>query len=244
MENCILFSQITLIVFSFASFAFAFFFLSKLKSLKNVFSNSLPPSVFDRSFVVFNPYSERQRIIHGFLLFLPALVFFFSMFLAFSLLFVIEAGVILSFFVAIVGLNLIVVGDAFEVYESSKVFIENLGRGDVKLGVGDLEALRLVYVYLPKLVKYYLILAFASLTLSAFFPFLVSPLLWGFSGFVGLILQASVLGGPVCWVVAVFLFAVPTVLVQLLSSKVKGFIFRYSAEMPRLKVSEAEERLV
>jgi hypothetical protein len=45
-------------------------------------------------------------------------------------------------------------------------------------------------------------------------------------------------------VVAVFLFAVPTVLVQLLSSKVKGFIFRYSAEMPRLKVSEAEERLV
>jgi hypothetical protein len=61
---------------------------------------------------------------------------------------------------------------------------------------------------------------------------------------VSLILQASVLGGPVCWVVAVFLFAVPTVLVQLLSSKVKGFIFRYSAEMPRLKVSEAEERLV
>jgi len=166
------------------------------------------------------------------------------MFLAFSLLFVIEAGVILSFFVAIIGLNLIVVGDAFEVYESSKVFIENLRRGDVKLGVGDLEALRLVYVYLPKLVKYYLILAFAFLTLSAFFPFLVSPLLWGFSGFVSLILQASVLGGPVCWVVAVFLFAVPTVLVQLLSSKVKGFIFRYSAEMPRLKVSEAEERLV
>ena len=66
---------------------------------------------------------------------MPALVFFFSMFLAFSLLYVIEAGVILSFFVAIIGLNLIFVGDAFEVYESSKVFIENLRRGNVKLGV-------------------------------------------------------------------------------------------------------------
>jgi hypothetical protein len=244
MENCIFFSETTLIAFGFSSFILAFLFFSKLRALKSVFSSNLSPNIFDRSFVVFNPYSERRGIIHGSLLFLPVLVFFFSMFLAFSLLFVVEAGVILSFFVAVIGLNLIVVGDAFEVYENSKVFIENLQRGDVKFGVGDLEALRLIDVYLPKLVKCYLILAFTFLVLSAFFPFLISPLLWGFSSFVGLILQASVLGGSVCWVVAVFLFAIPTVLVQLLSSKVKGCIFRYSVEMPRLKVSEAEERLV
>ena len=98
-------------------------------------------------------------------------------------------------------------------------------------------------MYLSKLVKYYLILAFAFLALSAFSLSYLSFIV-GFSGFVSLILHASVLRGPVCLVVAVFLFAVPTVFVQFLSSKVKGCIFRYSAEMPRLRVSEAEERLV
>jgi len=56
-------------------------------------------------------------------------------------------------------------------------------------------------------------------------------------------LQASVVGGPASYVVAVFIFAIPTVLMQLILFKVKGKIFKYEATLPRLRVSETEEIL-
>ncbi|MBS7615702.1 hypothetical protein KEJ45_00670 [Candidatus Bathyarchaeota archaeon] len=137
MENYILFSELALIVLSFLSFGLASLFYLGIRTLKSAFSGDWLPNFFDRSFVVFNPYLEKRRIIHRFLSFLPVLVFFASIFLAFSFLLLLEVGALLCFFIFILGLNLIIVDDAFEVYENSRIFAEALCCDDIKLGVGD-----------------------------------------------------------------------------------------------------------
>lgn len=91
---------------------------------------------------------------------------------------------------------------------------------------------------------YYLILASVFLVFSAAFPFIFPLLLFLFARFVDLILQASTVFGVICWLVAVFLFAVPTVVIQILFSKIKGVMFGYSAKIFRLRMSETEERLI
>ena len=243
MENFIYYSQLTLLILSFVALALALLFRIKLKVFKKAISGCISANEFSKSFVVFNPYPESRKTLHEFLSLLPLTVFFFGIILAFALIYLLEAELMLSFFVAIIGINLVVIEDAFEVYGNSKAFTSALKQSGAKLGVGDLKVLHLIEQIMPKISNYYLLLSFAMMGSSIAFPYFYYPTVWLFARYVGFILQASVVGGPASYVVAVFIFAIPTVLMQVLLSKVKGKIFKYEAALPRLHVSETEEIL-
>jgi len=242
-ESYLFYSQLTLFILSSVAFILAFLFHFKFKVFDRKYSSDLSPKVFDKSFVVFNPYSERRKIFHEFLLFLPFIIFFVCLALAIAMVFLLEASLILSVFVIIIGLNFIVVDDAFEVYENSKRFIQAFQDDEVEFGVGDLKALKLIKMVMPKMRDYYLILSFSLAACATFFQYIFSSLLWIFVRYVDLILKAGVVFGPVGWQVSVFLFAIPTVLFQFFLSKIKGRVFGYSSEVVRLRVSETEELL-
>jgi hypothetical protein len=110
-----------------------------------------------------------------------------------------------------------------------------------KLGVGDLKVLQLIKEYVPIASSYYLAVSIAFIIFSVVFPYVFSSAVWLFAWFIGLILQASNVVGVTAWVFAVFLFSIPCVFIQFLASKVKGRIFKYSAELPKLRVSESQD---
>jgi len=230
MENYLFYSQLVLLILGFASFALSVLFRLRLKALKNIASDGLVPNVFNKSFVIFNPYSEHRKILHKFLSFLPLIVLSVSTGLVLALFALFEAGFLLSFCVVLVGLNLVVIEDAFDAYGISKVFIVAMQRR-TKLGVGDLKVLQLIKGFMPRISNYYLGLSVILLVLSIVFQSLVPYAMWLVSRYVDLVLQASMAYEPVSYLMSVFLFSLSTVFIQILSSVIKGRIFKYSVEL-------------
>jgi len=205
--------------------ALSILFRLKFKVLKNL-SDGLSPNVFDKSFVVFNPYSEQRKVFHEFLSFLPFIVGFTAVGFALALMILVEAGFALSFCVTLFGLNLIVIDDGLEVYENSRTFIRAVQK-EAKLGVGDLKVLQLTKEYMSKVSNYYLVLSITLMGFSIVFPYLFPLAIWLFTQFIGLILQVSRIVGVIAWVFAVFLFALTVVFVQILASKIKSRVWKH-----------------
>ncbi|MEM3695123.1 MAG: hypothetical protein QXJ11_04115 [Candidatus Bathyarchaeia archaeon] len=136
----------------------------------------------------------------------------------------IAEGLALSIFIILTALNLIVLDDAFDVYENSKLFLNAIRNGD-SLGVGDLTFFSHLKLFTRKLSNYYLGVTIFLLSLSTLLPYVFYPALLAFCQFIGLIIQASSIAGAVSWQFAVFLFAFVLVLFEVFAIKVKVKIF-------------------
>lgn len=225
----LLYASLILFIFGCLSFVLSVLFRSKLKLIKGL-PGDLSPNVFDKSFVMFNPYQEQRNVYYELLSFLPLIVGFTSVGFALALMVLFEAGFMLSFCVALIGLNLIVTEDGFEAYENSKTFIRAMQK-ETKLGVGDLKVLQLIKGHMPKASNYYLVLSITFMGFSMVFPYLFPSAIWLFAQFIGLILQVSRVVGVVAWVFAVFLFALTVVFVQIFVSKIRKRVLEYPVEL-------------
>ena len=200
--------------------------LSILFRLKHHRMNSLPrnlsANVFDKTFNVFNPYPERRRIVHNFLSALPlmvlppCLVFFLFVWR------VLESGLLLSLVLLIICLNLILIEVASEIYQNANIFIKAFNK-KADLGVGDLKVFQTLERVMPKLSNYYLALSILFVTLGAILSYIWSSLLWFFAQVVGVVLEVSTLtGSAIGFQVAVFLFVLMVVVVQIFIQKIKS----------------------
>ena len=227
-EVYLFYSSLTLFVMGCLALVVSIFFYLKFHSLKSL-PKDISANVFNKSFVVFNPFSEHRKIIHTFVLALPIIGVIISFVLTFVLLKVFEYGFMLSVFIVIVGLNLIAVEGAFEVYQNSKIFIKAV-RGGSNFGVGDLKAFQIVKNAIPTLIKYYFGLAILFIILSMALPYIWSSILGSFTTFAGLLLGAGASTGAVGYQIAVMLFALILVVIQILASIVKKRLLRYTVE--------------
>jgi hypothetical protein len=229
MESYLFYSSLTLLTMGCLALALSFLFRSKSRALSGLPKN-LQANVFNKTFVVFNPYPEQKRMIHEFLLFLPLIVGFSSLGLALALVLIFEAGLMLSFFVAIIGLNLIVLENAPELYQNSMTFI-NAVKSRSSLGLGDLRVFQIVKTFMPKLSNYYLGLSVLFIASSAGLPYIWSSALWLFAQFMALSFQASMSIGTAAWLLPVFLFAAAVALIQIFVSRIKRKLLGYVTEL-------------
>lgn len=230
MESYLLYSSLTLLIMGCLALALSILFRLKFKALNSLPKN-LSATIFNKTFVVFYPYSEQKKMIHNFLSVLPIAIGFASLGIALAFLLILEAGFILSFFITIIGLNIIGLEDAPEVYKYSKIFIEAV-QNETKLGTGDLRVFQTIKKMTPRLSNYYFGLSIIFIAFSAILPSIWSSLLWFFAQFIGLILQFSLLAGDIAWILAVFLFAIPVVIIQILFSEIKRKLLGYTIESP------------
>jgi hypothetical protein len=219
----ILFASLVLFAMSCIALVLSILFRLKFREL-----NSLPKmsaNIFNKTFVIFNPYSGQRKIIHNYLLTL-ALIAGFTAFLASLLLFfMIAAGLALSIFIIVTALNLIVLDDAFDAYGNSKLFLNAIRNGS-NLGVGDLEVFLYLKLLTRKLSNYYVSITIFLFSLSLSLPHILYPALLAFCQFIGLIFQASLISGAVGWQFALFLFAFVLVFFEIFVMKVKDRIFK------------------
>jgi len=207
--------------------------LSAIFRLKFHSLNGLPKdlsaTVFNRTFIVFNPYPEQNKVIHQFLLALPAIALFATSGLLLGMLEIFTSGFMLSFFAIIIGLNLIGIGEAREVYKNSSTFVKAIQKG-TNLATGDLKALQLMKKLTPKLSSYYPGLAVFFITSSITLPYVLTSAPWLFIQSINLMTQFSGFNEIVVLPVTVILFALSLSIVQLLAFKIKNRIFKFETK--------------
>jgi len=228
-EIYLLYSSLTLFVMGCLALVLSIFFYLKFHSLKSLPKN-ISANVFNKSFVVFNPFPEHRKIIHTFVLaYMPTIGVIISFVITFVLLKVFEYGFMLSVFIVIIGLNLIAVEGAFEVYQNSKIFIKAVRSGS-SFGVGDLKAFQIVKNALPTLIKYYFGLAILFVMLSIALPYVWSSMLLSFAVLAGMLIETGTSIGTMGYQIAVMLFALILVVIQILASIVKKRLLKYTVE--------------
>ena len=228
MEGSIFYSSLTLFAMCCLALAISIFLRLKSRAINSLPKN-LSANVFDKTFVVFNPYQEHGKIIHSFLLVLPIVVFFASMGFILIVWKILEYGLLLSFFTLIIGINLIVMEGASDAYQNSNTFIKAI-QGGTSLGVGDLKVFKMIKKVMPKLSNYYLGLSIFFMASAVMLPYIWSSMLWFLAWFIGLILQVSAPTGVISWQIAVFLFALIFVAIQIFASTVKNKLLSHLME--------------
>ena len=212
-----LFASLTIFAMSCLALILSIIFRSKFRALSSLPRN-LSASVFNKTFVVFDPYSGQRRIIHNYLLISAFIAGSAAGLISLFLFFMVAAGFALSIFAVLTALNLMVVDDAFEVHENAKIFLNAIRNGS-KLGVGDLNALSHLKILIRKLSYYYFGVAMFLLVLSMLLPYIFYPALLAFCQVIELMIQASSIA-------SVFLFSLFYVLFEFFVIKVKGRIFK------------------
>lgn len=230
VEAYLFYSSLTLLAMGCVTLGLSIFFRLKFHAVSSV-PKSLSASVFSKTFNVFNPYPERRKVIHNFLVALPLLVFFASLGFILSVWKLFEYGLMLSFFILIVSLNLMLFEVAEEIIQNTKIFI-NAVRCGASFGVGDLKVFQAVRKTLPRLSNYYLGLTIFFVVFAVILSYVWYSVLWFFARFIGFIVEASAVAGPVGWQVAGFLFTLTVVIIQILVWKIKGNLLSYLIELP------------
>jgi len=213
--------------------ALSVFFRLKSHAINNV-SENLSPSIFDKTFNVFNPYPEHIKIIHSILFILPILVFLlaFGSFLVAIRIF--EYGFIASLCISIVCLDLIVVEVAPEVYKNTKTFISAVHCG-TSLGVGDLEVFKFLRWILPRLSNYYLGLSILFIALAVTLSYIWASALLVLAQFIGLTLEVGAVFGWIGWLVSVFVFVITVACLQILVWKTRNHLTNIPSQLHERK---------
>lgn len=230
-ETYLFYSSVTLLATGCLALILSIVFRFKSHAIGSIPRN-LSANIFSRTFNIFNPYSERRKIIHRFLFLLPIVVLFAAFGFIFVAVKILEYGLTVSLFVLFFCLSLIAVEVAPEIYQNANTFAEAVQRG-TRLGVGDIRALQLLRESLPRLSNYYLGLSILFIMLSATLGYIWSSIQSLLTSLIGLMLETGRLaGGPVSWIVSVLLFAVVATFLQVLAWKARSILVGYLIEVP------------
>ena len=216
-----------LVVMGVVALVLSVVFRLRLGVLNDV-SRGAEANVFNRTFVVFDPYVQKT-VFHRLLSFLPFVPLVCGFGMAVLLLVIIDSGLLLTLLVSVMALSLIVVEESPEAYAESKMLVKAF-QSKSNLGVGDIRLLKLTVGLLPKLSYYYLGLSVVLFGLAGVLPFVWTEFLWDFALFFGYIIQASITAGPATWLLAIALYAGLITAFVVVATIAKGRLFGHYAE--------------
>ena len=215
LDSYLLYASIALVVMGMVAVVLALVFRLRFKKLVAV-SGNLVVSVYNKTFVVFDPYGQTGTIFHRFLSLLPFVPMILGFGMAVLFLVIIDSGLLLTSLVVIMGLSLIVVEESVEAYADSKLLVEAV-EGGSQLAVGDVRLLSLMKRLLPRLTRYYLGVAVLFLVGAVVLPFVWMQFLWYFAVVFGGLIQAASTGFVNLFLVVGLYAAAVTVFVFLIT---------------------------
>jgi len=219
------YASAVLLIMGLSSLILAALSHSKFKKLKELSSAELSANVYNKTFVIFDPYAGRRKLIHSYLPLWVLIAGFASGAASIASFILVGLGFGLSIFAALAGLSLIVMDDAFDVYKNSNTFANAISNGS-NLGVGDLKVFSTLKVYTRRLSYYYFGVAVFLLIISFALPYILNQAMLILALFMAEIIQISSVAGAANWQFAVFLFSVCIVLFEILIIRIKGMIFK------------------
>ena len=225
VESYIYYSSVTLFVLGIAALFMAMLFRRRSKGLSTL-PKDLSPTIFNRTFVVFDPYPTQKKVWHRFLSLLPFVCLIASLFALMAVWSMLTNGLLLSVFVMIIGLNIIVIREAPEVYTTAKIFIKAV-KNRSNLAKGDLKVLSVIQKLAPKIRNYYIGLTIFFIGTSITLPY-ASEALPGFATWLGNASeQVSGVNGMLAAQSLTILLLLSIAAFQFVAFRLKNKIFRY-----------------
>lgn len=225
LQPATMYASAALLIMGLSSLILAALFRSKFKTLKELSRAGLSANVYNKTFVIFDPYAGQRKIIHNYLTLWALILGFTSIAASLASFVLVGMGFGLSIFAALAGLSLIVMDDAFDVYKNSNTFANAISKGS-RLGVGDLKAFSALKVYTRRLSYYYLGVAVFLISISLVLPQILNQAILTLAIFMAEITQISSVAGPANWQLAVLLFSIPVVLFEILIMRIKNMVFK------------------
>jgi hypothetical protein len=185
-----------------------------------IIPKNLSPTVFDKTFSIFDPHPERRKSIHSFLSVLMMLIMY-TYFLLLPLAGIFfEHRLVLTAAILIVCVNLLLLDDASEAHQNSRDFIKAV-QTEADFGVGDLTVIQHLRRTLTRLSHYYLGLSILFLILCVTFGYILPSACWLLSYFIAILCEVSTVFGFAGLIVSGFLFVATIILVRILLEKTK-----------------------
>jgi hypothetical protein len=183
-------ASMVLVAMGFVSLAISLSLRLKSRALGR-YPKNIQIGIFKRTFNVFNPYSERRKVIHENLEWLILIAVYGSFVgIGFAVLKLFEFGFLLAFITLIICLGFLLIDETLDVHKNAGIFV-NAFRKSARFGKGDLEVLDFLRHTLPRSSYYHLMVAVAFFATSLAVPFVANVFLWSFSGLAGFIFIAS-----------------------------------------------------
>jgi hypothetical protein len=223
-----------------AALVFSLYFYRKRRALGRL-AGSLYMNVFDKSFNVYDPYPERRKVI-GLTVAVPLLLVLTYFLIGYLLLKVLESGLVLGFVLFAMGFGLMMVDEALELYSNAKLFTK-AATNRTDFGQGDLKALSILLDTMPKLSKYYVLLAAVFFASAVAFPYIASPTLMAFSLYVGTTIEYTSSTGIWSLVFVVLAYTLLFMTVYFVAGRLKSRIFGSSTSTPFAASDEPFERI-
>ena len=231
LDSYLLYASVALVIMGVVAVVLALVFRLRFKRLVAV-SGNLVVSVYNKTFVVFDPYGQTGTIFHRFLSLLPFVPMILGFGMAVLFLVIIDSGLLLTSLVVIMGLSLIVVEESVEAYADSKLLVKAI-EGGSQLAVGDVRLLSSMKRLLPRLTRYYLGVAVLLLVSAVVLPFVWMQFLWYFAVVFGGLIQAASTGFVNLFlVVGLYAAAVTVVLFLVTLAKNRLFGHHHLETMP------------
>lgn len=225
LQSATAYASAALLIMGLSSLILAALFRLKFNALKNLSRAGLSANVYNKTFAVFDPFSETRKMLHSYLPVWAIIVGFASFMASLAVFVLLGMGFGLSIFTVLTGLSLIVMDDAFDIYKNSNMFANAISRGS-SLGVGDLKVFFILKVYTRRLSYYYLGVAVFLASASLALPYILNQTMLAIALLMGGITQISSVAGFVNWQLAVLVFSVCVVLFETLIIKIKSIIFK------------------
>jgi hypothetical protein len=201
----------------------AVLFRQRSKGLSSL-PKDLSPTVFSKTFAVFDPYPAQKKVWHRFLSLLPFICLIASLFAVMAVWSMLTNGLLLSVFVIIIGLNIIVIQEAPDVYATSKIFIKAV-QDKSNLAKGDLKVLNIIRRLAPKIRNYYVALTVFFIGTSVVLPYAWEALPGFAAGFGNSVAQVSGINGMVVVQALAILLLLSIGVLQFVAFRLKSKIF-------------------
>lgn len=227
-EGPAFYSSLTLMAMGCLALALSIIFRLRFRWLDSL-PRDLNASVFDRTFNVFDPYPVRIKVVQRFLTALPVIAGIGAILLSMIVWSFVASGLMMSVFIVIIGLNLIMIEEAPEIYTNTNVFAKAV-ENNAKFAGGDLKVLQLIKKLSLKLARYYLGLTVLFMALSVTLQYVWNALPSLLTSLVHGIEQSSGSNGMVVVEVIAVVLALNLTLLQLVAFKIKNRMFRYEIE--------------
>ncbi len=233
-------SIIILIVLGGVSILLSTLFDRKSRAL-NKLSQRINLNVFDKTFNILNPYAPTQKTINSVMFWPIAIMVLFAVFaITFAKLF--ETGIALGFVILIGSISLMMVDEAIEMNSTANLFSKALA-ARTGFGKGDVVALDLLRKTMPKLRKYYVLLAAVFIVSAMVLPYILQLAVNALTETMGTVMATTSILGVISPYLSLLVFAVIVTIIAVTAGKIRTKAFGFGPSATLTSVEEQFERI-
>lgn len=233
-------SIIILVVMSCISVAISLILDRKTRTL-NELSQKINLNVFDKTFNVLNPHAPPRKTINSIMIWPVAIILLFTVF-AMTISKIFEAGIALGFIILIGSIGLMMVDEAIEINSTAKLFSNALAI-QTGFGKGDVVALNFLKQTMPKLKKYYILLATLFIISAIMLPYILQVTLTAFTHTMGSVMATSSTLGIISPYLSLLVFTAIVTIISVTAGRIKTKAFGLGPSPSLTSIEEQFERI-